>query len=250
MTDQYEHKAKDWDEVPWKIDLARDTYSAICSKVNIHPDAHLVDLGGGTGLLTLKFLDSVSRITVVDTSQAMLAVLREKIKAEHLTNVNIIEETLDTGTLPTDSCDVIISMLTLHHIDYVADLFQHLYAALVPGGKIALVDLVTEDGDFHPADAQYVHNGFEPQILETLLENTGFENIAIDVFASVTREMDSGGTKAFPLFLITAEKGYVAAGGMGVRDTGQRPGWFVRHSLRRCLGNRFRHFRRSLRHRW
>jgi len=206
MTDQYEKKAKEWDEVPWKMGLAEETFNAIRFKINISPDAHLVDLGGGTGLLTLKFLDSVSQITVVDTSRAMLAVLREKIKVAGLTNVNIIEETLDAGTLPPASCDVIISMLTLHHVEYVADVFQEFQAALVPGGKIALVDLVTEEGDFHPADAQYVHKGFDPQILETLLENTGFENIETDIFASVTRELDSGGTKAFPLFLISAEK--------------------------------------------
>jgi len=149
----------------------------------------------------------VSRISVVDTSQAMLAVLREKIKAYQLTNVEIVEEALSTGTLAPESCDVIISMLTLHHIDYVADLFQEFRAALVHGGKIALVDLVTEDGDFHPADAQYVHDGFDPQILETLLESTGFENITVDIFTSITREIDTGGIKKFPLFLVAAEKG-------------------------------------------
>lgn len=207
MTDQYEHKAKDWDEVPWKMELAEETFHAICSRVEIPPNAHLVDLGGGTGLLTLKFLPKVSRITVVDTSQAMLAVLREKIEAYQLTNVEIVEEALTAGTIPPASCELIISMLTLHHVDYVADLFQEFHSVLVPGGKIALVDLVTEDGDFHPEDAQYVHDGFDPQILETLLESTGFENIAVDIFTSVTREMDSGGKKDFPLFLISAGKG-------------------------------------------
>lgn len=207
MTDQYEHKAKDWDEVPWKMELAKETLNTICAQVDIPPDAHLVDLGGGTGLLTLKFLNKVSRITVVDTSQAMLAVLREKIEAYQLTNVEIVEEALSTGTIPPAGCDVIISMLTLHHVEYVADLFQEFHTALAPGGKIALVDLVTEEGDFHPADAQYVHDGFDPQILETLLESTGFTNITTDIFTSITREVNSGGTQTFPLFLIAAERG-------------------------------------------
>jgi len=45
MTDQYEHKAKEWDEVPWKMDLAEETFNAISSTVDIPPNAHLVDLG-------------------------------------------------------------------------------------------------------------------------------------------------------------------------------------------------------------
>ncbi len=54
MADQYKVKAGEWDEIPWKMKLARDAYDAICAKVNISPDTRLADFGGGTGLLTLK----------------------------------------------------------------------------------------------------------------------------------------------------------------------------------------------------
>ena len=90
MTDQYTARAGEWDEVPWKIELAQDAYTAICARVKIRPEARLIDFGGGTGLLTLKFIPRVSKITVVDTSAAMLGVLREKIEIQKLPNIEIV----------------------------------------------------------------------------------------------------------------------------------------------------------------
>ncbi|MCP3952790.1 MAG: class I SAM-dependent methyltransferase [Desulfobacterales bacterium] len=206
MTDQYEAKAGEWDEIPWKIELAEEVFSAICAKVKIRPDTRLVDLGGGTGLLTLKFKEHVSNITVVDSSAAMLGVLREKIKTQDLSNIEIIAAELSPGTLPPCSCDLILSMLTLHHIEDLRVLFTIFYATLAPGGNIALVDLAREDGDFHPAEAEYFHNGFETAALRTPLEKAGFKNIEIDTFASITRKTDSGDTKKYPILLVSAVK--------------------------------------------
>lgn len=206
MTDQFKDRAKDWDEIPWKIKLAQDTYDAICSKIDIRPDTRLIDLGGGTGLLTLKFKNKVSEITVVDTSQAMLGVLKEKIRTQKLSNIEIIDEDLSPGKLPPNSYDLIISMLTLHHIDDLSALFQIFHDILISDGKIALVDLAKEDGDFHPAEAEYVHNGFEPETLNIPLENAGFKNIEIEEYVSVIKEPESGNSKKYPMLLISAVK--------------------------------------------
>jgi tRNA (cmo5U34)-methyltransferase len=206
MKDQYEARAGDWDEVPWKIELAQDAYDAICGKVKIRPDTRLVDFGGGTGLLTLKFKPRVSKITVVDTSEAMLAVLRKKIETQKLSNIEIVNAELSTAVLPPESCDIIISMLTLHHIEKLPPLFHKFHDILAAGGNIALVDLAREDGDFHPKAAEYVHDGFEAAALRTPLEKAGFKNIVIDTFTSVTRETESGGTKKYPMLLVSAAK--------------------------------------------
>ncbi len=206
MTDQFMDRAKCWDEIPWKIKLAQETYEAICSKIDIRPDTRLVDFGGGTGLLTLKFKSKVSKITVIDTSEAMLGVLREKIRTQNLSNIEIINEVLLPGKLPANSYDLIISMLTLHHIDDLSALFQIFHDLLVSNGKIELIDLASEDGNFHPKGTEYVHNGFEPETLKMPLEKAGFKNIDIEEFVSVTREFDSGSPKKYPILLVTATK--------------------------------------------
>ncbi len=206
MPDQFEERARGWDETPWKIKLAQETYDAICSKVDIHPDARLIDFGGGTGLMTLKFKSRVSKITIIDTSQAMLAVLRDKIEAQNSVNIEIINQELSTASLPANSCDIIISMMTLHHIENLLALFQLFHYILASNGKIALADLAREDGDFHPREAEYVHDGFEPADLRVPLEDAGFKNIDIEAFTSVTKQTDSGDTKNCPILLVSAVK--------------------------------------------
>jgi ubiquinone/menaquinone biosynthesis C-methylase UbiE len=206
MPDQYSEKAGQWDETPWKIKLARDVYAAICAKVALHPGAHLVDFGGGTGLLTLKFIKDVDRITVVDTSAAMLDELRAKIEARQLTRIDIIQKELAAAPLPANSCDIIISMMTLHHIADLAALLRSFAAILVPKGQVTLVDLAREEGDFHPPGAHYIHDGFEPADLIALLEKAGFVDVAVEAVTSIARQTEAGDTKNFPVLLASATK--------------------------------------------
>ncbi len=206
MKDQFKNKAKNWDETPWKQNLAQDAYNAISSKINISSNTRLIDLGGGTGLLTLKFKDDVSKITIVDTSKGMLDVLRQKIKARKISNVEILNGILSPGVLPKNSSELIISMMTLHHIEDLHTIFKCFYEILVLGGSIALVDLAKEDGDFHADDADYVYDGFEKEDLKLPLEKAGFKNIGIAEISTVTKESTSGLIKEYPILLVTASK--------------------------------------------
>lgn len=206
MADQFEKKAKDWDNIPWKQQTAQDAYETICQKVKVTPKTRLIDLGGGTGLLALKFKDQVQKITVIDTSEAMLKVLQDKIKAVQLTNVDFILDVLTPGKLPPASHELIISMMTLHHVEDLTELFKTFYEILDVDGSIALVDLAKEDGDFHPPEAVYVHDGFEPETLRIPLGKVGFKNIEIEEFSTIKKTTSVGIQKDYPLLMITASK--------------------------------------------
>ncbi|MCP4295244.1 MAG: class I SAM-dependent methyltransferase [Proteobacteria bacterium] len=174
--------------------------------MKITPDDKLMDLGGGTGLLALKFKNQLSKITVVDTSEAMLDVLRAKIKQQQITNVEIFDKNLVPGAFPEGSFDLVISMLTLHHVQDLDLLFETFSAMLTRHGHIALVDLAKEEGDFHQGYAEYVYNGFEPETLKEPLKKAGFRDIKIDEKFSVTREFPDGSNKEYPLLMITASR--------------------------------------------
>jgi ubiquinone/menaquinone biosynthesis C-methylase UbiE len=206
MKDQFKDKAKNWDEIPWKQNLAQDTYNAISSKIKISSNTRLIDLGGGTGLLTLKFKNDVSKITIVDTSKGMLDVLKQKIEAQKINNVEILNGILSPGVLPKNSSELIISMMTLHHIEDLHTLFKCFYEILVSDGSIALVDLAKEDGDFHDDGIDYVYDGFEKEDLTLPLEKAGFKNIGFAEISKVTKESASGLVKEYPILLVTASK--------------------------------------------
>ena len=206
MTDQFKDSARTWDEIPWKRRLAQDAYSAITSRIRISPEARLIDFGGGTGLLTLKFINDVARITVIDTSEGMLDMLRQKIREQKLENLEIIDRTLTIGILPENSCELIISMMTMHHIEDLSSLFKCFYEILVPDGNIAIVDLAKENGDFHAEGVEYVHNGFEKESLQLPLETEGFSNIEFSNLTKVSKESSKGELKEYPIWLVVAAK--------------------------------------------
>lgn len=206
MEDQFIDKAKTWDTIPWKNRLAEEAYQLVKDRININPSWKMFDIGGGTGLFSLKFLDDLAEITVVDTSEAMLKVLREKIAEQNLTSVKIKECELQEDTFPEKSFDFCISMMTLHHIENLEELFCNVYKILTPGGRVAFIDLAAEEGDFHPEGVEYVYNGFEESQLITPLEKAGFKECQSSSSLSVTKPSKLGEIKTYPILLITAKK--------------------------------------------
>ena len=81
MTD-FDERAKDWDSDPMKVERAHAVADAIRAALPLRPDMTAFEYGCGTGLLSFFLKDDFSSITLADTSQGMLDVLSEKIRAE------------------------------------------------------------------------------------------------------------------------------------------------------------------------
>ena len=74
---------------------------------------------------------------------------------------------------------------------------------LKPGARIALADLDSENGTFHPADAQGIyHHGFDRGEFQSILESNGFKDVNFVTAHTVNKE-----GKTYPIFLVTAAKG-------------------------------------------
>jgi ubiquinone/menaquinone biosynthesis C-methylase UbiE len=100
------------------------------------PGSRVLDLGCGTGRLTVALATAGHDVTGVDPAGAMLAVARTKAGAER---VQWIEGTV--AAAPTRSFD--LALMTSHVAQvFVADAvwsetLRHLARALVPGGRLA-----------------------------------------------------------------------------------------------------------------
>ncbi len=206
MTDNYKEKANLWDEKPWKQELATKIYNYAKENLNLSKETKLVDLGGGTGLLALKFLEDVASISVVDTSKSMLDVLRQKIEKNNLEEVNAIEQLFVDGLFERGSIDLVISSLTFHHIEDIYLQVEDIYKALSENGEILIVDLVQDSDDFHTEGQSYIHAGFEKIDIVELLEFNKFKNIKYGIIENVERMGAKGKMKNFALFVATAKK--------------------------------------------
>lgn len=201
----FDERAKDWDSDPQKVERARVVAEAIRTAIPLSNDMTALEYGCGTGLLSFALQSDLGRITLADTSQGMLDVLAEKIAAAGVTNMRPVKLDLSTDPLPSERFHLTYSLLTLHHIHDAQGILSKFHVLLEPGGFLLVSDLDKEDGTFHTDGTSDVHLGFERGKLQEWVEAAGFENVHFSTAFVIRKEID-GAEKAFPVFLMSAQK--------------------------------------------
>ena len=200
MADLFEEKAKEWDMNEMVLGLSSAIGSAIKEQVELNETMQVMDFGAGTGLVTAQVAERVGKVTAIDVSQSMLDQLVAKEHLELKVDAvcqNILELPLDT------KFDLIVSAMAMHHVEDTNALVHSFAEHLKPGARIALADLDSEDGTFHPDDAQGVyHAGFDRGEFQSILESNGFKDVNFVTAHTVNKE-----GKTYPIFLVTAAKG-------------------------------------------
>lgn len=205
MSDNFAEKAKIWDSNPLVRGLA-DKFKAELNKIVPTPTGlTILELGCGTGLVGLHYADRADSLILVDTSKAMLDVLRTK-KEANADHVVVHEGTLTTLTqnnFRPQSIDWIFSNMALHHVEDIPSLLQELYKLLKPGGRVTIGDLETEPGTFHAPEV-VPHNGFEVNELAQQFEKEGFTVTATYTYLTMPKTGGDGVTRDYKAFILDA----------------------------------------------
>jgi trans-aconitate methyltransferase len=101
-----------------------------------------LDLGSGTGFLTIPLAERIALTYAVDASQPMLDRLSDKLRSRGL-RVRARRADL-RGFVPPQGLDVIVSNYALHHLSHPGKraLAARCAAALNPGGRMAVGDVM------------------------------------------------------------------------------------------------------------
>jgi SAM-dependent methyltransferase len=116
--DFWKHKAKYFDKMVderWsKPDSSRDF---LILKLKENPGSTLLDIGAGTGKWSMLASPHAEKVTALEPSSAMQSVLKEKIKQENISNIDIV-----TGNWPEDDINPHDFILASHSMYGVSDL--------------------------------------------------------------------------------------------------------------------------------
>lgn len=94
----------------------------------------VLEVGCGTGTTALRLAPSVARIVGTDISDGMIAIAREKAKAEGCANLAFEVGTPDAAPWPEATFDVVLGFNLLHLVAVRAAAMAGIHRLLKPGG--------------------------------------------------------------------------------------------------------------------
>ena len=195
-----------WDDEPRRVKLAGDVARAVIREVSLSPDMNVLDYGCGTGLVTLQLQPFAGSVTGADISPGMLEVLRRKIRERGLANMSAVLIDTDSETPVEGKFNLVVSSMTMHHIQDIETLFRKFHNLLLPGGQLCVADLDSENGSFHSDTTGVAHFGFDRREIRTMLGNAGFEDIREVTAAVIIKDSDNEAQREYPVFLMSARK--------------------------------------------
>lgn len=199
MNDTFVNKAAQWDS-PDKINMTHKFLHEMLFNVNPLTSWKALEIGSGTGLVGLNVEPLVSKVVLVDTSEAMLGVLKEKLTES--SKVEILHgEVFD---YKQQDIDFVFSAMAFHHLNDVEKTLEHLATITKPGAWVVVGDLVTEDGSFHNFEP-IPYCGFDTDILSKQFVRAGFIVNLVKIYNTLTRITDEKSTN-YEQFMLIAKR--------------------------------------------
>lgn len=128
---------------------------ALVAELGPPPITHLLDVGGASGTWTLAFLRAApaARATIFDLPDAIAQARARIHRSEMASRIELVPGDFYADDLPSGADFAWVSAIAHQH-DRAANrrLFDKVYDALVPGGRIAIRDVVMESSRIAPQD--------------------------------------------------------------------------------------------------
>ena len=203
--DHFNQAAKTWDENPGRVKFAQEIASQMQNVVKFNQEMTVLDYGCGTGIISLEICNLVKQVIGMDTSEQMLEVFGEKIKAKQNQNIELIKgEIIENHLIEDYQFDVILTSMTMHHVADIVNMLAKFKYLLKPNGTVLLADLDSEEGDFHSDDVEIKHRGFDREIIKEYLISLGFKHVEDLTAYTLHKKISDGREKEFTVFLIKA----------------------------------------------
>ena len=132
LTDSYERRSNE--DVPPGL---------IIDLVGVKPGMVIGEVGAGRGRITVHLADRVGRegkVYANDIDSSSLDYLRSRIRRLELSNIEVIQGTVEDAMLPAGRLDMALMVLVYHHLDEPVSLLKNLLPSLKPGGLVAMVE--------------------------------------------------------------------------------------------------------------
>ena len=118
--------------------------AAVLDVAAVTPGTQVVDLGCGTGQISLPLATRGAQVLAVDVSPAMVRQMESQAAGAGVTGLEGLAMPIEELSLPEQSVDLIVSSYALHHLRDAdkARLVSAAFGWLRPGGRLVIADMM------------------------------------------------------------------------------------------------------------
>ncbi|KXU02629.1 class I SAM-dependent methyltransferase [Streptococcus constellatus] len=176
MEHNFNHKAESFDS-PQNRFIADLIRQELEKQVVDFSDKHILDFGGGTGLVSLPLATQSKSVMLVDISDKMLEQAHLKVKKQAINNVHLLQQDLLSTPL-NQLFDIILVSRVLHHMSNIEEILNVFRNHLADDGQLFIADFVKTDTN---------HHGFHLVDLEGKLSQSGFSSVQSQIIYSADK---------------------------------------------------------------
>jgi ubiquinone/menaquinone biosynthesis C-methylase UbiE len=160
----------------------------IVKQLKLSPGDRIADVGTGTGLFVEPFSEAVGKkgwVYALDIAPKFVDRVGKMVDILKLNNVTPVLSGQDDIRLPPGSIDVAFICDVYHHFEYPAQSLASIHQAMVPGGKLVVIDFERIPGKSREWTLNHVRAG--KATFRKEIEQAGFEFVE-DVKLSALNE--------------------------------------------------------------
>lgn len=170
-------------------DLTHSRAVRLLNYTQLHPDYSVLDVATGTGSIAIAAAKQVKSVVGIDIATELLKIAQQKITAEQLTNIQLLEIDVEAYQSEPEQFDAIYCSFAIVLFPNISKILQNWYYFLKPNGFIAfscssensyLVDTIVESCAAHGVTLPNLHYLLgTPERIQNLLGSIGFHSIEI-----------------------------------------------------------------------
>lgn len=122
----------------------------ILEKLELSGEMVLADLGCGTGFFSIPAARRVKKVFALDIQQEMLDILRDKIKKEKITNIEVILSGESSIPVSDISVDILLIVNVFHELEDKSSILKEVKRVLKMNGRLIIIDWKKIEMDFGP----------------------------------------------------------------------------------------------------
>lgn len=163
------------------------------------PECVVADFGCGDGILSVEMSRFASHVYSVDNNPKAIARTEKLIARSGVSNISLVEESLEKTSIESESVDIVFFSQSLHHLEDPVKGLKEAARVLVKGGRILIMELAEHKEAWVRKKLGHLHQGFSMSTLQKLVKMAGF-----DLTCSET--INSGEKDIFKVILIGGVK--------------------------------------------